>query len=1040
MGEPRVFTIPPGAPFLPTFVVALLDGTLTDGWPDGAELADATIYLPTRRAGRALAALLADGAEARAALLPRIVPLGEAEGESLDPSEGPTSLPPIPPLERRLLLAQLVQRWAAKVSEEADPDLAPGVPFVVPASPAHALALAADLEALMDAFAIEGVSWGDVGGLVDGEHSRYFDRTLRFLRIAHEEWPGILRERGASDPALRRHLDLLSEAERLGAAPPDAPVIAAGSTGSMPATAALLGAISRLPRGAVVLPGLDTGMDETAWAALAGEGPGADGGPIWGHPQYMLRRLLTDSLRIGRGDVRVLGPTLPPHHPAVERRRLVSEMMRPAGSTERWADLLPLEHECLVKGGCEGLAVLEAADEREEALAIAVALRETLATPGATAALVTPDRSLAKRVAAELRRWGVVAEDSAGTSLRDSPAGRLAWLAAQAAADDFSPVPLLALLAHPHLTLGRGREEIERATAALEIGVLRGPAPRPGIEGLLAALALRREQRGWRDPVPVQNLTERDWNSAAKLLRRLGRAFSGFAPERGASLDLLRLSRAHAAAVTALAAPPARGPAPACPGLGAVQDLFDELAAADRGGSLLGRFADYPAFFAELAGTRTLPPEQAGVHSRVKILGLLEARLLEADRVVLGALDESIWPPAAQTDSFLNRPMRAGLGLSAPERRIGQTAHDFTQALGTHDILLTRARKRGGQPTVPSRFLERLRAFAGRPAWEELARGGARFARLAAILDAPRQTPRLKRPAPRPGPARFPRSLSVTEVETLVRDPYAVYARHVLKLTPLDDIAALPTVAERGTILHQVLADFAASVDGPLPPGAEADLLRRGLEAFETVRDAYPELYALWAPDFRRLAPHYLAWERGRRRSLTKLMVEAAGQLEIPIWDRDTFRLRGRADRIELHGGSTAAIVDFKSGRVPSPKEIGVGFSPQLTLEAAMLQAGGFKGVAPSRDLPALIYVKLGGRDRLCHEEVSPPKGDTRSMSELVTDHRQGLESLVRRYAVEGAGYLSRPYAQYALRYSAYDHLARVKEWSATAGADPDAP
>nr|WP_246735995.1 double-strand break repair protein AddB [Enterovirga sp. DB1703] len=1036
MAEPKLFTIPPGTPFLATLADALHSGELVGPLgPD--EISAATIYLPTRRAGRALAELLAARARGRGLVLPRIVPLGDADEESGTGGASASAdlKPAIPPLERRLILARLVQVWAARV-DRSELRLDPDTPFMVPGSPADAVSLAADLEGLMDALATESVDWEALEEVVDIDYSQYFRLTLDFVRIAHELWPGILAERDAMDPAVRRNAVIEAERRRLEREPPAGPVIAAGSTGSIPATARLLATIARLPRGAVVLPGLDLDLDEKGWAAIGGDGRS---GGVHGHPQFILRRLVEESVGTARSAVTPLGPRDPALEP---RRRLLSEIMRPADTTDLWAEISKVERHIVASEGTDGLVLIEAADEREEALAIAVALRETLATPGRRAALVTPDRSLARRVAAELGRWGIRIADSAGIPLADTAPGRLARLAAEAAALDFQPVQVLALLAHPQVTLGLAREEVERGAAALELGVLRGPAPRPGLDGIAAAYRLRRAGKSRREPLPARILSPEDWDLAAEILQRLDLAFGPFrqAGADGRLVDLVRLAGLHADAVAGLTdLPPGTG-RPPDPARDCLDGLFDELAATrvedGAGRSILGRFSDYPAFFSALARDRQLAPEIRGTHPRIRILGLLEARLIEADRVVLGGLDETIWPPVAETDAFLNRPMRLKLGLTPPERRIGQTAHDFVQALGVRDAIVSRARKRGGKPTVPSRFLERLQAFAGKPVWSEMVARGDRYRRLAAALDTPRPVPPLRRPEPQPGPERFPRKLSVTEIETLVRDPYAIFARHVLRLEPLDPIAVQPSAAERGTILHEIVGGFAAAHPKELPADAEAELLQRGADRFGPIEEAYPELYALWWPAFVRFVPAYLEWERKRRARLSAIHVERSGQIAIPIADGDVFMLRARADRIEYGTGSEAVIIDFKSGRVPSDREVAVGFSPQLTLEAAMLMRGGFDRVPAAEALPVLEYVKIGGRELLRERAVETPKKDGRSIAALVEEHLEGLEKLVRRYAVEGAGYRSRPYPQYARAHSPYDHLARVKEWSATAGAD----
>ena len=468
---PRVFTIPPGAPFLPTLADALTGGRILDGFGrDPAALAEAIIYLPTRRAARAFAALLAAQGDRRAQLLPRIVPLGEADDAEFalagsaadDPAfEGAEALaPPIAMLERRLILTGLIQLWAETV-DRARLKLADGAPFLVPASPADAVGFAGDLERLMDGFATEDIPWDQLAEAVETDYSEYFGLTLDFVRIAAENWPKILAERGASDPARRRSALIQAEARRLLAERPERPVLAAGSTGSMPATAALLNAIARLPNGAVVLPGLDTDLDEPSWTAIGGLET-EDSDPVHGHPQAMLRRLLEEHLRMPRAAVRALGS---PSDAAAARARMVSEALRPADTTDGWADMDAGIRADLARRGSAGIKLVEAVDERDEALAAAIALRETLAEPGRTAALVTPDRALAKRVAAELARWGVAVEDSAGVPLSETPAGVAARLAADAAALDFHPIRVLALLAHPRVCLGLPRAAVARAAS-----------------------------------------------------------------------------------------------------------------------------------------------------------------------------------------------------------------------------------------------------------------------------------------------------------------------------------------------------------------------------------------------------------------------------------------------------------------------------------------------------------------------------------------------------------------------------------------------
>lgn len=1039
--EPRVFSIPAGAPFLATLADALIAGEVLPGFPDRGDplgLSAATIFLPTRRAARALATHLAERFAPRSVLLPRIVPLGDVDDAELalaaepDAFAGGAALPPaIADTERRLVLTRLVLAWAQAV-DRALLRLEPQEPLLVPASPADAYALAGDLARLMDALATESLPWEALAGLVEERYSRYFAITLEFLKVAAEQWPAILAARGASDPGQRRNALLVAEAERLERDRPDAPMIVAGSTGSIPATARLLAAVARLPRGAVVLPGLDQQLDEASWQAIEG---GAEAGldPAFSHPQAALRRLLP-VLGVERAGVRPLGRAAPG---LSVRAAFLSEALRPASTTQLWAspDHRPAPDDVAL--ACEGLAVVEAADEREEAIAVALALRETLETPGRVAALVTPDRTLAERVAAELQRWGIEAEDSAGLPLGRSLPGRFARLVAEAAVADFVPDRLIALLTHPLAAFGLPRARVERAAQVIEIGLLRGPAPPAGIAGLRAVLPeRRREARGRHAARPLKRLSDEDWALADDLLARLETAFAGFtaADWAGGSLDLVLLVARHHAVLRAASAEGDDAPGGLFAGEAgeALAALFDDVAQADAVG-IEGRFADYPAFFDGLAGERVV--RRGGpVHARVKIWGLLEARLLDADRLVLGGLDEGVWPPKTKTDAFLNRPMRMALGLAPPERRIGQTAHDFAQALGIRDVVVTRALKRDGTPTVPSRFLQRMRALAGGDAWGRVLAAGQRYRDLAALVERPRPVAALVRPAPKPPLDLVPRSLSVTEVETLVRDPYAIFARHVLKLDPLDDLAVPPGAADRGTIVHEAIGRFAAANPVVLPADALAQLLAFGREAFAPLA-AYPDVAALWWPRFERLARGYLAWEETRRADLDRLRAETYGRLTFPLPKGGDFEIRGLADRIEVLRDGRVAIIDFKTGQPPTARQVVTGFAPQLTLEAAMLARGAFADLAARADEIELLYVRAVPSDGGLPQTVIKDAPETaRAIGEIVEEHFAKLQRLLARYVTGDAGFVSRPFAEFAKRRGAYDHLARVREWSVTGG------
>ncbi|HTZ68250.1 MAG TPA: PD-(D/E)XK nuclease family protein, partial [Roseiarcus sp.] len=422
-------------------------------------------------------------------------------------------------------------------------------------------------------------------------------------------------------------------------------------------------------------------------------------------------------------------------------------------------------------------------------------------------------------------------------------------------------------------------------------------------------------------------------------------------------------------------------------------------------------------------------PPASGGHPRLMILGLLEARLLSFNCVLLAGLDETVWPPAVETDAFLNRPMRAALGLSAPERRIGQTAHDFVAALGAGEAILSRAKKRSGEPTVASRFLQRMAAAAGAEAMKAPEARGECYLALARALDRPAGLEPQRRPAPRPPVELRPKGLSVTRIETLRRDPYAIYAEYILRLKALEGVERGIDPRETGMAWHAALQEFVeAYPSGALPANARERLLAIARACFAPLRD--DPAFALHWPNIEKGLDFFLAFEREARGAVAQIWVERQGAIAVPLAGGEPFKLSARADRIDvLHSGGVR-LIDYKSGAPPSAKEVKAGFSPQLTLEAAMLRQGGFEGL-PSLDAEEAIYLKLGGAQG-GEEKHAGGKGE--NIGELAEQHFAGLQMLLGAFACEETPYLSRPFPKFAPRFSDYDHLARVKEWSATAG------
>jgi ATP-dependent helicase/nuclease subunit B len=1024
---PRVFSIPASVTFVPTLVAALRDGTLVEGFPasdDPLALASATLYLPTRRACRL--AREAFRKATGAAILPRIVPLGDIDEDELVFAEAATpgalDIPDeLGGLERRLLLTQLVEKWSASEAVRRK-----GHTPLVANNPASALALADALARLIDDMTTRQVPWEKLDTLVPGEHDEYWQLTLHFLNeIVRDAWPKVRAERGKIEPAQRRDLLLEAECTRLQSGA-GGPVIAAGSTGSMPATAMLLETIAKLPHGAVVLPGLDTDLDEESWNDIPGrrDAQGKETlAPAIGHPQFAMQALLA-RIGIARGEVRPLG-----ERAAHGRDALVSEVTRPAAATDKWRDLA--QRKLDLDAALQHVSVIAAANPEEEALATAVALREALETEGKSAALVTPDRNLARRVIAALERWTIAVDDSGGDALADTPAGVFARLVAEAALNGLEPITLLALLKHPLCRLGAGEGAHHHAIATLEQAVLRGPRPKPGTAGLAHALKTLRDAKLHRAD-PRARLTAGQLQGAADLVDAFTGALRPLENLSAGKHPLTALATAHREVIDTLSRE-RRGDAFAFTGPdgSALAKAFDDIADNARETTALPA-SDYPDLFRAIITDKFLRrPDRPGV--RVRIYGLLEARLQSIDRVVLGGLVEGVWPPETRSDPWLSRPMRGDLGLDLPERRISLNAHDFAQMLGAKEVVLAYPAKLAGAPTVPSRFVQRLAAVAGETHWNAALERGATYLAWARRLDQPEGKPQpAKRPEPKPPRDARPASLSVTEIELWLRDPYSIYARKILRIQPLDAVDTAPGARDRGTVIHEAIGTFTARYKDALPSDPAAELIKLGEEQFAALED-FPEAKAFWWPRYIRIARWFAEFERQRRANLSAISAEVSTTLDIPLAGNRAFTLRTRADRIEHLRDGTFAILDYKTGAPPTVSQVSSGLTPQLTLEGAILRAGKFEGIAAGASISEFLYVALRGGEPA---GVPRPIEFKNSTPDAKSDEALAkLTTLVTKFDDDNIGYLSKERPMFMRRGGGdYDHLARVREWSLTGG------
>jgi ATP-dependent helicase/nuclease subunit B len=983
---PRWFNIEAGRPFLADLARGLAEAMAPLG-PQA--LAAATVLTPTRRAGRDLAeaflAVSGDGA----VLLPQVRALGDLdEGEPpFEPGELALDLPPaISSTRRRYELARLVADHEADLGRTLDA--------------AGALDLADALGGFLDSVQIEEVRPLDgIDDLAPAELARHWQISAGFLKLALVEWPERLAALGLMDVGERRVALLRRLADSWRAAPPDHVVIAAGSTGSQPAVADLLAVIARLPLGAVVLPGLDLSLAESAWAEVGEQ-----------HPQGGLKRLLGVA-GVERAAVR---PWSPDAARGRWRRRLINEALRPAEATADWlAQIRHLRDEGAPDGvdpiaaGLEGLAVVTARAEEEAATAAALLLREALETPGRTAALVTPDAALARRVSARLTRWGVSADSSAGSPLAGHPIAGLVGLAARAAFDPLDPVTLLGLAKHRFVrfgldeaALGQARYDLERSLRGPRrsdwAAILRG-ARSDAARDLLAAL----RQCADRLQAPFAAGTARPADAAVAL----------------------------AEAIEGLARGPDGGPG----------DLWSGLAGECAAALIAGLIGESdglpdvtPVGFVELIDQlvgREVVRGGGATHPRLRILGAIEARLVKADLLVLAGLEEGVWPQGAPVDPFLSRPMRAALGLPPPERRLGLAAHDFAQGACAPEVVLIASERREGAPAVASRWLWRLDTLVKGAGLALPTRAG--LLDQARALDAPEGFRPAGRPKPCPPVAVRPRELPVTGIERWIRDPYAIYARYILKLRLLDRPGEPVEAQARGTAIHAAFERFSTDHPDVLPDGAEAIFAALLIECLAdagvpTHRLAREQALAV------NVAPWVIAFER-KRRADTRLFVEQRGTLTFDA-PAGPFTVTAKADRIELRG-AVADVLDFKTGAAPSQKQVDSGVSPQLTLTAAILQAGGFAEIGPVEP-GALVYVRVSGGRIPGRVE---PRGWPPSSADQAAAALTGLKRRVAAFDDPATPYIAWATPQFMNQYGGdYDHLGRLWEWGVIGGDEAE--
>lgn len=1015
-----------------SFVDALAGGIWDKANRDPLTLADMTIIVPNRQTAQdlkhAFSALMGDSIH----IMPAIQTPGDISTEDTHLKIADHAIlsealldvpPPISRLERQILLAREIMTM---------PEMA--------ASPQKALQLGGELGRFLDHIQQHGVELKNLEYLVPPQFKRQWAKTARFLEILTDRWPAMLADLGRIDP--QDHINIFTQMQLAywRDTPPQKPVIAAGFVEMDAVTLDLLSTVARLPHGAVVFAGMaDTStMNDADWSAVD---------PA--HPQWMYKTFL-DHAAVPRDAVQAwpftaqpsaAAPILPaPVETAGARQKLLSEALRPAATADTWSrlkkpapakaphgrkdlasraasalnDLMTRDAPSIPLEALSGLDVVTTATPQEEASVIALKMRETLETPGRTATLVTPDASLARRVSARLRHWGIDVTPEIGHSLADGMTGAFIAATAHMAAQQLAPIPLLETLKHRLSALGSDHAALRRDVDLIEDLCLHGPRPAPGFAGLRQSLssAFNRNARRLDDAQKAAALQRID------ALETAAGAFCALMAE-DAPQPFAALLNTHIAFMEQLADTGSDDGAHRVwqgdDGVQAARFLRDLRASAHLMPAMTGK--DYAAVIESMTGDVHVKPANAA-SSRLRIMPPGRARLSRADVMIAGGLNDGSWPKPQTDNPWLSPSMLDALGLPPAAADSAVAALDFALIASHPSVLMTRAERNGNAPSVPSPYLSRLDMVLKGAGLHDAASEKNQLLAIHQALHTPADVTPVRPPAPAPALKIRPKELPVTAVESLLRDPYSVYARYVLKLYPKDGIDTLPDAAAFGNFIHDVLDAFTKKYPAEMPEDAIEQLTQTGRDIFDARLDT-PAARAFWWPRFERIATWFVTEEIHRRAGTRPAATEVKGSLEIA----EGFVITARADRIDVTANNGLIIIDYKTGVPPTQKSVERGLSPQLTLEALIAEAGGFKGV-DSGTVEKLEYWNLKGRR---------PAGKITSVKANMTFLKQealsGVSALAAAFNDPKTPYLSVPDPRIAPRFNRYQHLSRYDEW-----------
>ncbi|MFT6083501.1 MAG: ATP-dependent helicase/nuclease subunit B [Alphaproteobacteria bacterium] len=1013
---PNFYNIPAGI----AFSHCLAQGIMQQ-YGDQPELfAKMTIFVPSKPSIKTLRDAFLKVNHGKVLLLPKIRALGEMlEDEMVLLSNLELSQQkPINNNVRHLALTRLIIDTFKNLKK-------PEIPYQ------EAVSLASSLLELIDSLNSERVSSKALHKIDVADYDENWQKNLEIAHIVTDLWPDYLAKHIYSDPIVYRNIMLNYLTEFWTHNPTNNPVIVAGSTGLLPASADFIKLIAHAPNGCVVLAGLDTTLTQADIADLRPD-----------HPQHDLYKLIhsaggtADKVQNWHSTQQFLTDA------HIQRQKLCHEIMRPSGTAEAWFNINDRLSSSDIKVATDQIKIIQADNDRKEASAIALIIREAMETPHKTVALITPSRILVQRVKAMLSRWKIIPHDMAGTLLSDLPQGVYCNLICDVLKNNFAPIPLLALLKHSFTNGGRGKGQFKAQIYRFEKQILRGVVPQKGLISYRNRLVQKRTNY---EAYPDHDATQLDYyRQSITLIDYLERIFTPLT-----SLDDTTNMADFISAFTDLIAELTPTDTHNCEavfwGNDAGRSTENLLGSLVHNSGLLGEMPKQAIYRHLKSFLSTVNVRQNfGYNPQIMIWGTSDARLKQADIVIMSGLTEGSWPIAPNTGIWLSRPMRQQLNLPSPEHRIGIAAHDFVQAFCSATVFLTHSTESNGSPNIPSRWLIRLKnILKGLSESGDILKNIHNTSYLSWVdrLDATHFLPQpATRPAPMPPLKARPKMLSVTEAEKWLRDPYAIYGKYILNLRKLRDIDQELDPSEKGTIIHQLFYDFVAQTkqgfDGK--PHEIMDHLLDNLT--QTLKDR-PILYTFWGQRLRFIGKHFVDFEIERRKHLKPVILEDKGEISFAT-SQGNFTLKARCDRIDVTDQNEAIIVDYKSsaGSAHSYEQMKNGLAPQLPLQAMMIQQGGF----------GKAYALAGANYIIVHDTKIPPfevrdmkpKSNKKSnevepnFSELVGHIFNDFKLWVEKYNDINTAYTSRRLPQYLKYDGDYDLLARVKEWNLSDNSD----